>query len=171
MPEAYVVWIDFLWLAQLRLTNEEYHLKRSWTSWKMNHSIEFGKSSWAGANWTSSTGFGISTGTRRDLPATSLIASTGEPSCNDTMLQEFDKSKIILFYHFQLSIFAGPSVWVTTNQRTYKSEPVMARARFWNISQVAQPNLWCEPYVNTWYALSISQDSKWINVSWRYAEI
>ena len=26
--------------------------------------------------------------------------------------------------------FSGPSVWVTTNQRTYKSEPVMARARW-----------------------------------------
>ena len=49
---------------------------------------------------------------------------------------------------FSAEYFPGPGVWVTTNQRTYKSEPVMARARWthWSGSPTA-----------------ISSSSKWVN--------
>merc|ERR1711879_1141320 len=69
--------------------------------WKMNHSIEFGRSSWAGANWKTSPG---------RLSAATWMTSAPPSSSYSAASQ-------------------GPSVWVTTNQRTYKSEPVMARAR------------------------------------------
>ena len=49
--------------------------------------------------------------------------------------------------------FSGPSVWVTTNQRTYKSEPVMARARWEKESKriiIVKCNFWMRPVTNVW---------------------
>ena len=79
---------------QLRLTNKKNFVKRSWRIWKMNHSIEFGRSSWAGANWTTSPGrLSSSTWMTSAGPSSSSssTASQGEPSPNDTICQEFDQ--------------------------------------------------------------------------------
>ena len=110
----------------------------------MNHSIEFGRSSWAGTDWKTSPGRLSTTTWMTSAPPSSSYsaASQGEPSANDTVSQEFDKKNFKIFTKNQQSIFLGPSAWVTTNQRTYKSEPVMARARLALVSskRVGEPD-------------------------------
>ena len=136
----------------------------------MNHSIEFGRSSWAGAQWgnTSLGSSGFSTAARSTPP--SLFASnqgefvTGIFGADLWPVLFFSKTQrlgdLILKHIFVTRIcihrsgfFSGPSVWVTTNQRTYKSEPVMARARWEKESKriiIVKCNFWMRPVTNVW---------------------
>ena len=93
IPEAYF-WQDilcWLWLAQSWLTNKENFVIRSWRREKMNHSIEFGRSSWAGANWTTSPArLSATTWMTSAGPSSSYsTTSQGGTSPNDSIIRNF----------------------------------------------------------------------------------